>query len=414
MSELPPGFILADQPSGGPELPAGFVLEGAAPKKKPFTLGDTWPAQVAKGLFSAATLPGDVYQGKAAVPQSANMGEENTANIGRVLELSGLGPTVPRVGATIAATKAGAAPTLEQLESAARSGYTAPAVAELQIKPEAVKNFGAIVSGDLEQKGINAELAPKTFSVLRKLGDPPEGSYATASNFDTLRRTLGNAARDFTNPTEQKAASQAIKHLDNYLAELPAQDLIQGDAQAAARILSDARGNYAAARRSSTVTDALETADGNAAAANSGQNIGNAIRQRFNSILKSDRASSGFKPDEIAQMERVRDGTLTGNATRFAGNLLGGGGGLGAVITAGIGGAATAPWGGFGAALPAVGYGLKKISDMSVRRQAQLLDEMVRANSPLAQSALPAPYVPGEMTRATARMLLSGAVPQPQ
>lgn len=401
MSELPPGFVI-DQPAASAAPPEGFVVD----KKKPFTLADTWPAKLAKDVYNYATLPGDVVQGKTAPDPS------DPAFMARLVGLSSMGSGVPRAGATIKPTAAGAAPSVQELETAARSGYNAPAVAELQIRPEAVKNFGGIVAGDLEQKGINAELAPKTFSILNKLADAPEGSFVTASNFDTLRRTLGNAARDFTNPTEQKAASQAIKHLDNYLAELPAQDVAKGDAQSAARILSDARGNYASARRSETVTGAVETADGNAAAANSGQNIGNAIRQRFNSILKSDRASSGFKPEEIAQAERVRDGTLTGNAARFTGNMLGGGGGLGAVVAAGVGGAATAPWGGFGAALPAVGYGLKKFSDMSVRRQAELLDEMVRSNSPLAQSAGPGPYVPGEMTRAQARLLLSGGLSQ--
>lgn len=49
----------------------------------------TWPARMAQGAYNAVTLPGDVYQGNAAVPQSANMGQENTANIGRVTDLAG-------------------------------------------------------------------------------------------------------------------------------------------------------------------------------------------------------------------------------------------------------------------------------------------------------------------------------------
>lgn len=34
------------------------------PREKPFGLGDTWPARIAKAAWSAAKLPGDVYQGK--------------------------------------------------------------------------------------------------------------------------------------------------------------------------------------------------------------------------------------------------------------------------------------------------------------------------------------------------------------
>lgn len=51
-------------------------------------LGKTWPARLAQGFLQAAALPGDVYQGNAAVPRSQNMGQENIANLGRVNDLS--------------------------------------------------------------------------------------------------------------------------------------------------------------------------------------------------------------------------------------------------------------------------------------------------------------------------------------
>ncbi len=63
-SDLPAGYTIEPQAQ---DLPPGYTLE-AVPHK--FGLGDTWPAQLAKTLWSSFTLPGDVMAGKAQLPSS--------------------------------------------------------------------------------------------------------------------------------------------------------------------------------------------------------------------------------------------------------------------------------------------------------------------------------------------------------
>jgi hypothetical protein len=361
----------------------------AAPQKQ-FGLGDTWPARLAKSVYSAVTLPGDVYSGQTQVDPS------NPEFIGRTLDLATVGtPMAPKSAASLAAPKVGL-PTAEELKSAASQGYDTARGLGVEIKPEAVAGTAQTLAQNLEKDGINAKLAPKTFGIISELAAPPAGSIATSANIETARRSLGHAAQDFLNPTEKMAASRAIQHLDDYLGNIPAADVLAGDAAKASKIIAEARANYAASKRSDQITGELEIADRNAAAANSGQNIGNSVRQRFNSILKSDKKTSGFTDEEIAQMERAVRGTSLGNATRVGGNLLGGGGGLGAAVTAGIGGAATAHMGGIGALAPIVGYGLKKFSNASVERQVQKLDEMTRSRAPLSQGSTSTALTPLE------------------
>lgn len=60
----------------------------AQPGKPSFGLGDTWPARIAKAMYSAATLPGDVYQGN--VSMTGDDGRTNPAVIDRAAELGGL------------------------------------------------------------------------------------------------------------------------------------------------------------------------------------------------------------------------------------------------------------------------------------------------------------------------------------
>jgi hypothetical protein len=60
----------------------------APPAKASFGLGDTWPARIARSILSAATLPGDVYQGN--VSMTGDDGRTNPEVINRAAELGGL------------------------------------------------------------------------------------------------------------------------------------------------------------------------------------------------------------------------------------------------------------------------------------------------------------------------------------
>lgn len=371
------------------------------PEVKKFGLGDTWPAKLAKSLYSAVTLPGDVMSGEAHVPGSPNaqaipgavpFGSPDSSGL-RIADMATFGtPMAPKALPSLIAPKAGL-PTAEELKSAASQGYDTARNMGVDIKPEAVANTAQTLAANLEKDGINAKLAPKTFGIIKELSAPPAGSVSTIANLETARRSLGHAGQDFLNPTEKMAAGRAIQHLDDYLGNIPQTDVLAGDAPAASKVLEEARANYAAGKRSEQINGETEIADRNAAAANSGQNIGNAVRQRFNAILKSDKKSQGFNDAEISQMERAVRGTALGNTARIGGNLLGGGGGLGSVASAAVGAGSLGP---IGAAAPALGYGLKKLSDASVMRQVRKLDEMTRARAPLSQSMSTTALSPAE------------------
>lgn len=362
----------------------------------------TWPERLVRGageaVKSAATLPGDIVkEAQQPAPNQISDSDVSTAGVGRVLDLAAIAsPVNPMVRSGDNAVASGilrrgtpAAPTRQTLEQSAEHGYKTAREIPLDIKSSSVSGMAEKVGANLEREGFNAELAPNTFSIIKKMQSAPEGSVATLGNLDTIRKTLGNAAGNFANPTEQKAASKAIRFLDDYLENIPKGDVLAGDAATASKVIGEARGDYAAAKRSAKITDAVEAADISSAAANSGQNIGNATRQRIKSLLLSDKNSRGFSPEELAQMETVVRGTKGGNVARIAGNLLGGGGGLGAGTAAAITGAGAAAATGnpalglVGAAAPIVGSLLKKSSDASVSRQIKILDDMIRARSPL-------------------------------
>lgn len=392
------------------------------PKKK-FGLGDTWPARLAKGVYDAVTLPGDVAQGNVSM-----MGEDGHTNpqvIGRSAELASLAsPMSPAARSGIGwagalKTEKAPAPTEDMLASASNAGYDAARNSPFEMKASAVGDWAAATKAKLEEKGRLERFAPETHGVLNDLQKGGPDAIATGGNLISAREALREASRNFTNPREKSAAEIAIRELDGFIENPPAQAVLAGDAASFAKTAADARGNFAAKSRSELLSDALQYAEQKAAKNNSGANVGNAERDRLFNIYQSDKKSAGFSPDELAQTDQIIRGTPLANATRTAGNYLGGGGGLGAHVASTTGAGVGAFLGGpLGAAIgavvpPTVGYGLKKYSDSLGRKEIDLLQEMVRKRSPLGES-MPDRIVGNVDPRkaALARSLMLGATPQ--
>jgi hypothetical protein len=275
------------------------------------------------------------------------------------------------------------APTIKELKTAAKADYESPEVKGLVVKPDTIKNYGATVRADLNNQGFDENVAPKTFGILSKLDTIPAGATVTGDNFNSLRKMLGKAAGSIE-PAEKAAASMAIERLDNFIPTIPAGDVIAGDVGAAASRLETARGNYSAAKQSEKIDQKLVAAETRAAAANSGMNVANTIRQRMADVVLNPKQARGLLPEEVAAAKAISEGTKTQNVIRGVSNILGGGGGLGTVAAATAGGLAT---GGPGALAPVAGFALRALSNKLTIRQAEKLSEAIRSRAPLASSA---------------------------
>jgi hypothetical protein len=354
ISEFAPGVI------GGPESLATRVLTRA----------------VAPALGSEAA--GKLTEGTALQPYAEVAG----ALAGGAGASAGLN----KFNSLVAASKAAkAVPTTEALKDAARSGYDHPDVAAVKIQPQAASDLGATIENDLVQQGFRprAGQGGLVFDTIRELKNAP--GPVSVQDIDSVRKALGQVGKSGIPTADSVAAKAAITHIDDFLPNLKQSDLIAGDAAKATQILQDARGNWAAAKRSDMLNSKIDAAELQAASANSGHNLENALRQRVRSILTSPKLSRGLSDDERNALESFVRGTVTSNVIRHVGNVLGGGGGLGHLLTAGAG-AVTA--GVPGAILgPMAGTALKAFSNASAGQKIRALDTMLRSRSPLALQA---------------------------
>lgn len=414
--------LLAQLNAGQPQRGALDMLTGwTGPRYQ------TWPERLARGVahsvWSGVTLPGDVATGKVAA--------DSPEAIGRAMELAGVAtPAAPR--AALSATYRAGPPTTKELLTTGGKQIEGARTSDVALDPSALYTWGDVAKATLDKAGSSAENAPRVHAILdRTLKPAPEGATVTYDNLITLRRTLQGQAQNFSDPTEQLAASRAIKLLDEFLSNPPAAAVRAGDAEATAALYAKGRGNYAAGKRSEDVGEARKEAILSTGAANSGKNLGNRERQTFLSLAKSDKEISGFSPEEVQQIEQnIIMGTRPTNFFRNWSNRLGGGGGLGQAITAGMGAGAGSSIGGaltgepfiggiIGAAVPAAaGASARSLANKLTDRQIRILDEMVRSRSPMAEETALGPGAKSPLRQmsdtAVAKLLLESILTRQQ
>ncbi|MGV2110156.1 hypothetical protein ACQZ46_02640 [Agrobacterium salinitolerans] len=382
-----------------------------------------------EGLKSVVTAPGDAMSGDLQVmgPDGHVSPEAIARSAEFAATVSPMNPAVRAGDLAVPGLKRAMRPatveppTAQALKEAAQEGYESLRNLDARYSSQSISDMATKLENTLYQQGINDKTAPKTIATLRELQKPGEGAFATSSNIETIRRTFGKIGEDFANQTDRNAGKFARGAIDNFLAKPPDGAVLPGAEDAAAqagRVAANARADYAASKRSGRLNDLQDAAELRAAAANSGQNLGNAIRSRAASVLLNPKASSGFTENELAAIRKVAEGTTGANITRYVGNLLGGGGGLGAGFTATATGLAAAASTGnpymaaVGAAAPLAGAGSKQLSNIMTERALRAVDAATRKRSPLYQQMLrdaPMEPVAPVATNGFLRSLLLGA-----
>jgi hypothetical protein len=285
------------------------------------------------------------------------------------------------------------------------------------------KGLGELFLSKLDEKGLDDSNAKAIVDSLVKRLKSQEGEI-TYKDLMSLKNTLTEARMEVKNdgsPTANaKAAKWVLDRLYKFIESPDPRVLAPGqsmdDAVRTASLHKDARGNYAAARRSETITGKLNNAELQAKIANSGMNTDNRIRALAGQFLMENaqggKLRKGMTQEELNAVRAVAEGTATRNQIRWWGNFLGGGGGLGAGVMGGMAGYAgglLGPVGGvaLGVGVPATGYGLKSLGGTMSKSAMKSADTLMRSRSPLAQqmlldapmAPLPSPALPSLLMR---------------
>lgn len=282
-----------------------------------------------------------------------------------------------KVGNIAERMAAGALPSLERgvansLPDAAQAQYTNITNLATQVRTTAPQRtmIADSIERHLHSQNFRRANAPETLAVLDDIRNPG-GAAPDVADLLTARRRLGNIRGE-----DGVAAGQARDIVDQ---------AIEAYIPGVGRQLATADQNWNAYRTAQMLGQRFNRAELQAAGANSGLNLGNRLRQQAQQVVTNPRLTRYMNPEDVAALEAVVRGTASQNVIRWAGNYLGGGGGLGALgASALLGHLGGGPLG--AAAAVGGGLALKRGYNRSIARGAQGVADRILARSPEAQA----------------------------
>ena len=298
--------------------------------------------------------------------------------------------------ADVAPRSMAAIPSSVELKASSKNAYDL--THQIPVAYDAPHFWGGLDA--LEQQLLaktNPVRSPSVFNTIERgrggRGQVGPGQTATVSpkNIDDLRQQLTGVS--------EPGASHARSWLDSYMQD-PTGVVRGTDAQRAeiAKLLTQARGDWRAGKRTQTVEETNQYAEDRAATANSGANVGNTYRQKLVALLNpKSREGRWYTPEEQADIRDVTRGETAANFMRSAGNLAKG---IPGQITAGGGVTAALATGDMTPLIGALAYPagatIKGIGNQMTVRHAESLADKMAMRSPLYRDrAANAPVLPG-------------------
>jgi len=271
-----------------------------------------------------------------------------------------------------------AVPSLADLKNKAQQGFDAAEAAGVIVGPQGMQRLATDTVGDLAEFGYHPSLQPKIGTVLSEM-ERLANTNTTYKGMETLRKMVGQVAGS-NDAAERSMAMRIMGRLDDYMGNLPADDVITGNAAQAAAGIKQGRENWARMRRGEMVDGAMIKAERRAASTGTGGNLENTYRQNTRQILDNPRRSRGMTDAEKEMAEKVVRGTPTQDALRLVGRLSPTTGGLSAMMN--VGATAVNPY----LAIPGgIGIVAKALAERETKKNVEALSEMIRTGGQTAE-----------------------------
>ena len=227
-------------------------------------------------------------------------------------------------------------------------------------------------------------------------------AVVTPANIESIRQGLNRIPRTPEAAVDRGAARIARNALDDFMVNPPPGAVLPGSQAAAAdaaRIADIARQSHAGASRSQKMANMREAAENQAASSYSGLNVENNIRNQVKNFVNPNTGGrerlAGYIPKEQAALHKIIRGGAVANVGRWAGNVVGGGGGIAVPIAAVAGNEFIRDNPALSAAVPAAGLGLRMLSNRAARGNIRAAEDLIARRNPLYQQrAANAPMAP--------------------
>mgnify|MGYP003624436897 CR=1 FL=1 len=331
---------------------------GEAIKATESALGDTTLEYTGSPALSAIahTLP-------TAVFEALGLG------VSKALKGGAKVPTKKQINKAIVES----APQAKDLKNTATAIYKEIDDAGVSVKANVIDSLVNKIAVKTRKKGLDPRVTAKAAGALDALKDM-KGSPQLLSELQ-IQRNIAQQVAKSPDASEAMLGRVMIDELDGFMDSVTNASLIRGTAETAKKY-KIARQLYGRAKRSETITDAIERSTEVASGAENG------LRIELRKIVNNKKKSKFFSKKEIASMKDVIRGDKATDTAKFIGTMgFGSGGGANNLIPliAASGAAVVNP---IALAAPAlVGSVARKIAYKRTLGKSDLVDKIVRAGS---------------------------------
>ena len=271
-----------------------------------------------------------------------------------------------------------AAPSIDQLQSASRAVYKE--IDDLNVKVDS-NAYGALVADikrTAQKAGLDPDITPKAEKALRRF-EERVGTELTVTELDTLRKVAKNASNTL-DKADEAIALQMVNAVDDFM-DSKAIRFNAPEGIDVSKRYKAARDLWGRSRRSEMLEEAFFKARLQASG------FENGVRVQFRQILNNKAKRRFFKPNEIAELRKVIEGTPGQNFLKLLGrfgfneggatNIIGGSIGVGAGAM--LGGAAGA------IAIPLIGQVSRKLAAKLTEKNASFANDIIKAGADAQQ-----------------------------
>ncbi len=270
-----------------------------------------------------------------------------------------------------------AAPSTEQLKTAATTVYKQIDEIGVQVKPQVFSNFTTKISEQLRKQAFDPDLHPLVAKAVQKISEV-DGSIPT-TEIGILREFAQGAVKS-TTPKEARLGRILKNELDDLLTNLKPGQVVGGDVQGLGQLYQKAGELWRRSIKSETVGDLFD----NAELRNQNNQVGfkDSIKSEFLSIIKKNRKTKQFTPEEITEMRKVVDEGKAGSLLSLVGRLdLTQQQKANALVGVSSFGSALAVGGPLGFGVPVIGFVSRSLADRLVRGKSEFAEAVVKAGS---------------------------------
>jgi len=273
-----------------------------------------------------------------------------------------------------------AAPTADELTTAAQAIYRQIDDIGISVKPEAVSSFSSKATEVLRKAGFDAPSHPLVARALTRI-DEISGPINT-QEIGILRTIAQNATKSAI-PNEARIGRILVDQFDDFLTGIKPGQTIGGDVKGLGNLYKNAGELWRRSIKTETIDDLFENAKLGEGSAAQERNLING----FKGLIRANKKTKQFSGPEIESMKRVVKRGKRGSLLNLVGKLdispqqklsfltsIAVTGGLGAGVLGGAGAA-------LGVTLPTIGIVSRKLAERLTRKSSEFARAIVAAGS---------------------------------